>query len=94
VERTLLSVAFDFGSDFDFDFDFLSSKTPRVPHPCAFSAQGWEPQTPAAPVLTLMLPLALHVWSGHSCPLPLTLILTSFGKGTTSVVPNCDIYIV
>jgi hypothetical protein len=47
VERTLLSAAFDFGSDFDFDFDFLSSKTPRVPHPCAFFAQGWEPQTQA-----------------------------------------------
>jgi hypothetical protein len=29
-------------------FDLLSPKTPRVPHPCAFFAQGWEPRMPAA----------------------------------------------
>jgi hypothetical protein len=48
VERTLLSVAFDVGFDFDFDLDFLSSETWKVPHPCAFFAQGWELRTPAA----------------------------------------------
>jgi hypothetical protein len=29
-------------------FDFLSQKTRRVSHPCAFFAQGWDTQTPAA----------------------------------------------
>ena len=43
-----MSVAFDVGFDFDFDLDFLSSETWKVPHPCAFFAQGWELRTPAA----------------------------------------------
>ena len=51
VERTLLSVAFDV----DLDFHFLSQKTPRLPHPCANFAQGWDRQTPAGPPLTLTL---------------------------------------
>jgi hypothetical protein len=44
VERTLLSAAFDV----DLDFDFLSQKTQRMPHPCAFCAQGWDTRMPAA----------------------------------------------
>jgi hypothetical protein len=40
---------------------------------------------------SLTLNLTLHVWSGHSCPLPLTLILPLIliqtGKGTASAVP-------
>jgi hypothetical protein len=77
MERTLLSVAFDVDVDFDFDRTPIRRGCPIFRVFC----ERWEPRTPAAPFLTLTLLLLLQVWNGHSCPLPLTLILTLLGKG-------------
>src|SRR4029077_14802601 len=51
---------------------------------CPELVEGWEPRTPVAPVLTF----TLHVWSGHSCPLPLTLILFLGGEIRIRVCPQ------
>jgi len=62
VERTLLSVAFDL----DLARTLIKRGCPIFRVLC----ERWEPQTPAAPVLTLTLLLTLNVWNRHSCPLP------------------------
>jgi len=52
VERTLLSAAFDFDLflifvlALAFGLDLVERKCRRVPHPCAFCAQGWDSTVP------------------------------------------------
>ena len=81
VERPPPPAAFDV--DFDFDRTLIRGGCPIFRVFC----ERWEPRTPAARFLTLMLLLLLPVWNGHSCPLPLTLppILTLIPNVRTNV---------
>ena len=79
VERTLLSAAFDL----DFDFDFPSQETPRVPHPCAFCAQGWDTATPAARAFDVHVAFAL-------ARVEQTLLSAAFDFDVASALPDAD----
>ncbi len=61
--------------DFDFDLDLARTRIRRGCPILRVLCEKWEPRTPPPPPLTLLLPLLLQVWNGHSCSLPLTLIL-------------------
>jgi hypothetical protein len=70
VERALLPAAFDL--DFDLAFDLDRTPISRGCPSFASFAKGGNHERPQCLPLTLTLP----VWNGHSCPLPLTLVLT------------------
>jgi len=60
--------------------DFVSTKTKEgapsfasfAKEPALSLSKGGNHGRPQRLFLTLMLPLTLPVWNGHSCPLPLT----------------------